>query len=162
MRKVPVPDNLRDPGGLQLHLQEQFRLGKDAFRIALREAVMSFPGGVSEVSRRSGLARTGIYKALGPDGNPSLNTLRKLLDVLGMQTVMGMQQTRDLEGSIVMDLKSKYIVDSDQQYKNSTPGKPAHKQHMESKPRILPGSGKGIFIMSDDFDAPLPEFGDYM
>jgi hypothetical protein len=36
--------------------------------------------------------------------------------------------------------------------------------HVGSAPKapILPGSGKGLFVMANDFDDPLPEFSEYM
>lgn len=41
--------------------------------------------GVSDLSRRSGLSRPGIYKALGQDGNPSFETIRTLLAAMGLR-----------------------------------------------------------------------------
>ena len=35
--------------------------------------------GVSDLSRRSGVTRAGIYKALGEEGNPSFETIRSIL-----------------------------------------------------------------------------------
>jgi probable addiction module antidote protein len=41
--------------------------------------------GISELARRSGVSRPGIYKALGEDGNPSFETIRCLLGALGLK-----------------------------------------------------------------------------
>jgi probable addiction module antidote protein len=41
--------------------------------------------GVSNLSRRSGVSRPGIYKALGHDGNPSFETVRSLLSAMGLR-----------------------------------------------------------------------------
>jgi probable addiction module antidote protein len=41
--------------------------------------------GVSELSRRSGVSRQGIYKALGQDGNPSFETIRSILSAMGLR-----------------------------------------------------------------------------
>ncbi len=41
--------------------------------------------GVSDLSRRSGVTRAGIYKALGEDGNPSFETKRSILGAMGLR-----------------------------------------------------------------------------
>lgn len=41
--------------------------------------------GISDLSRRSGITRPGIYKALGQDGNPSFETVRSILGAMGLR-----------------------------------------------------------------------------
>ncbi len=41
--------------------------------------------GVSDLSRRSGVTRAGIYKALGEEGNPSFETIRSILGAMGLR-----------------------------------------------------------------------------
>ena len=41
--------------------------------------------GISDLARRSGLSRPGIYKALGEDGNPSFETIRSILGAMGLR-----------------------------------------------------------------------------
>lgn len=41
--------------------------------------------GVSDLARRSGVTRAGIYKALGEDGNPSFETIRAILGAMGLR-----------------------------------------------------------------------------
>ena len=41
--------------------------------------------GVSDLARRSGVSRPGIYKALGEDGNPSFETMRSILAAMGLR-----------------------------------------------------------------------------
>ena len=41
--------------------------------------------GISDLSRRSGVSRPGIYKALGQDGNPSFETIRSILSAMGLR-----------------------------------------------------------------------------
>lgn len=41
--------------------------------------------GISELAKRTGLSRPGIYKALGQDGNPSFETIRSLLAAMGLR-----------------------------------------------------------------------------
>jgi probable addiction module antidote protein len=40
--------------------------------------------GMSEVARESGVGRSALYKALGKDGNPTLETMLPVLRVLGI------------------------------------------------------------------------------
>lgn len=55
----------------------------DEFRRALDTVARSH--GVSDLSRRSGVTRAGIYKALGRDGNPSFDTIREILAAMGLR-----------------------------------------------------------------------------
>lgn len=41
--------------------------------------------GVSDLARRSGVSRPGIYKALGEDGSPSFETVRSILSAMGLR-----------------------------------------------------------------------------
>jgi probable addiction module antidote protein len=41
--------------------------------------------GISDLAKRSGVTRAGIYKALGQDGNPSFETIRSLLAAMGLR-----------------------------------------------------------------------------
>lgn len=41
--------------------------------------------GISDLARRSGVTRAGIYKALGHDGNPSFETIRTILGAMGLR-----------------------------------------------------------------------------
>ncbi len=55
----------------------------DELRRALATVARSH--GVSDLSRRSGVTRAGIYKALGEDGNPSFETIRSILGAMGLR-----------------------------------------------------------------------------
>lgn len=41
--------------------------------------------GMTKISRKCGISRDGLYKALREDGNPSLDTIVKVLGVLGLR-----------------------------------------------------------------------------
>lgn len=41
--------------------------------------------GVSDLDKRTGVTRAGIYKALGENGNPSFETIRSILAALGLR-----------------------------------------------------------------------------
>ena len=55
----------------------------DEFRRALDDVARSH--GVSDLAKRSGISRPGIYKALGRDGNPSFETIRDILAAMGLR-----------------------------------------------------------------------------
>jgi probable addiction module antidote protein len=55
----------------------------DELRGALATVARSH--GVSDLARRSGVTRAGIYKALGEDGNPSFETVRSILGAMGLR-----------------------------------------------------------------------------
>ncbi len=55
----------------------------DELRRALDTVARSH--GVSDLARRSGVTRAGIYKALGEDGNPSFETIRSILGAMGLR-----------------------------------------------------------------------------
>jgi probable addiction module antidote protein len=55
----------------------------DEFRSALGTIARS--RGISDLSKRTGITRAGIYKALGHDGNPSFETIRQLLGAMGLR-----------------------------------------------------------------------------
>lgn len=55
----------------------------EEFRMALDNVARS--RGISNLSKRSGMSRPGIYKALGKDGNPSFETIRDILGAIGLR-----------------------------------------------------------------------------
>jgi probable addiction module antidote protein len=55
----------------------------EEFRNALDAVARSH--GISDLAKRSGITRAGIYKALGQDGNPSFETIREILAGLGLR-----------------------------------------------------------------------------
>jgi|SRR3990172_4483191 len=41
--------------------------------------------GMSDLARKTGLTREGLYKALAPDGNPEFSTVMKVIRALGLR-----------------------------------------------------------------------------
>jgi len=60
---------------------------EDATPEELRQALgtVARSHGVSDLARRSGVTRAGIYKALGEGGNPSFETIRSILSAMGLR-----------------------------------------------------------------------------
>lgn len=48
-------------------------------------ATVARSNGMSDLARRSGVTRAGIYKALGEEGNPSFETIRAILGAMGLR-----------------------------------------------------------------------------
>lgn len=57
--------------------------GDDAGFIAHALGVVARSRSMSQLARDTGLTREGLYKALSEDGNPSFNTVLKVVDALG-------------------------------------------------------------------------------
>jgi len=41
--------------------------------------------GMSQIARELGVSREGLYRSLAPSGNPSFDTVLRLLDLLGLR-----------------------------------------------------------------------------
>lgn len=59
--------------------------GDDPALITQALGAIARSGNVSELARRAGMSREGLYKALSADGNPSFATILKLTHALGLQ-----------------------------------------------------------------------------
>ena len=47
--------------------------------------------GMGKIARETGLSREGLYRSLSPDGNPSFDTVVKLLRLLGLRLTVERQ-----------------------------------------------------------------------
>jgi len=59
--------------------------GDDPAFIAQALGTIARSGNVSELARRVGMSREGLYKALAADGNPSFATIMKVAGALGLR-----------------------------------------------------------------------------
>lgn len=59
--------------------------GDDPAVIAQAFGTSARSGNVSELARRVGMSREGLYKALSADGNPSFATIMKVAKALGLK-----------------------------------------------------------------------------
>jgi probable addiction module antidote protein len=59
--------------------------GGDPAFIAEALGTIARSGNVSELARRTGMSREGLYKALSADGNPSFATILKVTNALGLK-----------------------------------------------------------------------------
>lgn len=58
--------------------------GEAIFLRALRR-VIEARGGMTEVARKAGLSRESLYRALSSRGNPTLRTLHKVINAVGLR-----------------------------------------------------------------------------
>lgn len=59
--------------------------GDDPAFIAHALGTIARSGNVSELARRVGMSREGLYKALSSEGNPSFATIMKVTQALGLK-----------------------------------------------------------------------------
>jgi probable addiction module antidote protein len=72
---------------LQTALEDIYEEGGiAAFLIALRRVVEA-RGGISEISRKSGLSRQQLYKTLSEKGNPTITTLTEITRAAGVRLI---------------------------------------------------------------------------
>jgi probable addiction module antidote protein len=86
--RADLLQKLRDPDYAAEYLA-QVLATKDqaAFMIALKD-VVDAGGGMTAVSKRAGLTRPSLYKALSRKGNPTFETLRSILEPLGLRVTV--------------------------------------------------------------------------
>lgn len=71
---------LHDPEDASAYLEAVLEDGENgALLIALRD-IIDARGGVSELAQAKGLSRETLYRTLSAEGNPTLDTLSKVLE----------------------------------------------------------------------------------
>jgi probable addiction module antidote protein len=84
-RKTQI-ELLDDAASAALYLEEALAAGDvDAFKLALRNVAEARLGGMSALSERTALNREALYRALSKRGNPTLETLTKVMHALGLR-----------------------------------------------------------------------------
>ena len=79
-------DNLKTETDIQAYLIACFEEAPDdAAYIAAALGDVARARGMAKLAKRTGLTRMGLYKALSKDGNPSLDTVLKVLHALGLR-----------------------------------------------------------------------------
>ncbi len=82
-------DRLKDNAEAANYLQAALEDSQSAFLVALKNVLDSRK--VAVVARASKLNREHIYQMLNEDGNPTLNSLEKILRALGLQLSIGVK-----------------------------------------------------------------------
>jgi probable addiction module antidote protein len=79
-------ENLKSEADVRAYLIASFEEApEDATYIAAALGDVARARGMTELAKRTGLTRMGLYKALSKDGNPSLDTVLKVLHALGLR-----------------------------------------------------------------------------
>lgn len=79
-------DNLTSEADVRAYLIASFEEApNDAAYIAAALGDVARARGMTELAKRTGLTRMGLYKALSKEGNPSLDTVLKVLHALGLR-----------------------------------------------------------------------------
>ncbi len=85
-RTVPwdMADHMATPEAVAAYLEAAFEDGDPAI-IAAALGAIARSKGMTEVARRAGVTREGLYKALSAEGDPRLSTLLGVTKALGLQ-----------------------------------------------------------------------------
>ena len=75
---------LDSPESVAAYIEAAFEDG-DPSVIAHALGVVARARGMSQLAKDAGLSRDAMYKALQPDGNPTLQTLTSVMKALGMK-----------------------------------------------------------------------------
>jgi probable addiction module antidote protein len=79
-------ENLKSEADVRAYVIASFEESPDdAAYIAAALGDVARARGMTELAKRTGLTRMGLYKALSKDGNPSLDTVLKVLHALGLR-----------------------------------------------------------------------------
>ena len=79
-------ENLKSEADIRAYLIASFEEAPDdAAYIAAALGDVARARGMTKLAARTGLTRMGLYKALSKDGNPSFDTVLKVLHALGLR-----------------------------------------------------------------------------
>ena len=93
--QVSLIERLADPIEAAAYLDAALEDGDRAvFLLTIRNVIQAF-GGMTQISRRTGLNRENLYRVLSEQGNPELNSLEKLLKALGLRLAVEVDQNMD-------------------------------------------------------------------
>jgi probable addiction module antidote protein len=83
---------LRDPQKAAIYLEEALAAGDiAAFKLALRNVVEA-QGGMAALAEETDLSRETLYRTLSERGNPTLETLSRILGALGLRVAVQVEK----------------------------------------------------------------------
>jgi probable addiction module antidote protein len=97
LRPFNMEDYLRDEESCQLLLDEVLEDG-DPRLIAEAIGAIARWRGMAKVAEESGLARESLYRSLSSEGNPTLDTLLRVCDVLGIDLELKIRKPNPAAG----------------------------------------------------------------
>jgi probable addiction module antidote protein len=81
---LDLADLLKSDEAVEIFLADAFETG-DAHHIASALGVVARAKGMTEIARKTGLAREQLYKTLSDTGNPTLETTLAVLKAIGFE-----------------------------------------------------------------------------
>lgn len=84
LKTYDVAERLNSEEEIRYYLEAAFEDGDPAI-IKNALANVARARGMSSVAEQAGITRAGLYRALGEDGNPTLETLTAILATFGMR-----------------------------------------------------------------------------
>lgn len=78
-------DYLKTPEDIAEYLNAAIEDGDERLMLAVIKDVVRAVGGMSELSRQTGLSRESLYRALSDDGNPRLSNFVAVLHALNLE-----------------------------------------------------------------------------
>jgi probable addiction module antidote protein len=84
--RFDAADYLRTPADAAAYLEAALEeSGDDPAAVARALGTIARSGNISELARKTGMSREGLYKALTAEGNPSFATISKVAQALGLR-----------------------------------------------------------------------------
>jgi len=86
-----LTESLKDPKEAEAYLNASLEENDpELFLLALRN-VAEAQGGLSKFAKKAKLNRESLYRMLSEEGNPQLDSLSQLLDVMGFRLAVGLK-----------------------------------------------------------------------
>jgi probable addiction module antidote protein len=90
--KVALYDSaeyLKTEADIRNYLDAVFEVPMDRQMLIHTLGVVARARGMMKLAKDTGITRAGLYKALSPDGNPSFETVTKIVGAFGMRLFIG-------------------------------------------------------------------------
>ena len=77
---------------LTVHVEDNSKYSNETFLLALQDVAKAY--GIKEVSKKAKVGRESLYKTLSGSVNPKLNTLRSILDSMGLKITIAPKDSK--------------------------------------------------------------------
>ena len=86
-KSVPynISDYLQTPEDIAEYLNAAIEDGNERVLLLAIRDIVDATGGMTDLSRKTGLSRESLYKTLSENGNPRFSSLAEILKVLGLE-----------------------------------------------------------------------------
>ena len=87
LRDFDIVNYLTDEKAITAYLNAELAEGDPKY-IKLALSNVARARNMAALSKKAGMSRNGLYKALSPDGNPEYSTIQKIVSALDMQLMV--------------------------------------------------------------------------